>query len=552
MATYEVKGTTYEFPDNFDDDKVHGILASKGIIPAPGPPAGKPPVIPALTGKPDSYATQTLKAIPASAAKLAQGFTQGFGPQAGTTPAPPAEVMQGGPGHPFGNMVNNTAGEFAPLAHMIAHPIDSLEQDPVGTANAAGNGLRGLYEGATRIKSPLTVDPRIAVTRALRPTPSDPGFSDRLPDTMSLVRASNPGFKPSVENGKLNLIGAANKAINVHQDALQPWLDRAAGQTISGQPIVQATEKATSGMLPSEGMSGDALVNRARQDYTEFTPQQLRDRLSLLNDRLSSYYSQAPGKQSAALADIPDAVLKAQRDAAADTLYRHLDPENEGAGPRLIQSRTGDLMDLRDAALRRNNAIVAEQPLTPFGKIVDPIKSFAHQLLPGKANAGLAFAEGSEGRSLPLLRRAFNATDENAGINSLGTLPQPGPRMLPAPPDTSGPLPRAASDLKSVGSPFAPRQLALPAATSPIGVSGTIVPDIIGRSSRGSGSPQGLLPAPAPGIAPVNVLPTGPGAIGPSGTVPVNSTEAPRLMKGQLGGRLLDYLGGVRGKQPQP
>lgn len=486
--------------------------------------------------------------------------------------AAPASTMGSAALGTAGSMAGGAAAKSVAKSFHASPEAQNLTEDIGGLVG----GGAGAYSGA-RAPELFKTDPRIAVTRAIRPTPSNPDFSENIPRTLSAIKASNPGFKPRVENGELNLIPAAQRAIQAHQDALQPWLQRMEGTRVSGDPIIEATRNATRGMLPSETQSGNALVDRAHQDYGDgFSPQELRDRLSLLNDRLRSFYSRTPGSQSSVLADIPDAVLKAQRDAASDSLYRHLDPENEGAGPRLIQSRTGDLIDLRDAAVRRNNAIVAEQPLTPFGKVFDPIKGAIRHLLPtGKSNAGLAFAEGSEGRSLPLLRRAFNASDETEGANELGSLPRPGPRLLESG-DTSGAISPLRRDAMAVGSEFYPKikllgpasrpmgsgvtapdfageakagvnrmnagPKQLPAATSPIGVSGTIVPDIIGTSSRGKGGPIGLLPAPEPGRAPVNILPRGPGAIGPTGTVPEFSYENPIPLGGIKGGRLLDYL----------
>lgn len=485
-------------------------------------------------------------------------------------------------------------GNILHSAPLIEHPYEYAKEafasDPVGALQApiaAVQGAAGLIPdvGAAASKA-FTVDPRIAVTRALRPTPSNPDFPEQIPQTLNAIKAANPGYKPGIENGQLNLGPAADRAIKMHQEALEPWLQRAAGQRFSGQPIIDATRRATSEMLPSESQSGQSLMDRAHADYgTDFEPQELRDRLALLNQRMQPFYNKSPNAQSSALADIPESVLKAQRDATADTLYRGLDPENEGAGPRLIQSRTGNLIDLRDAAARRNNAIVAEQPLTPFGKVVDPIKGMIRHLMPGKAS-GLAFSEGSEGRSLPMLRRAFNAADETEGANELGMLPRPRPRSLPAPGDTSGPIPAAARDF-AAADPMAyasrtprllgpatspvgtngvivpdlagamerdaramnagPRQLG--PASSPIGVSGTIVPDIVGRSSRGNGGSQKLLPAPASGQPPTNVLPTGPGAIGPAANSNAYGPDVARPLPGQRGGRLIDILKSLRDQE---
>ncbi len=300
--------------------------------------------------------------------------------------------------------------------------------EQAGNAVGGALGFQGGNKVGTALPGAMTADPRIAINRSLRPTPSDPGFARRIPQTIAAVKEANPGYKPGVENGELNLPAASNRAIKVAQDALTPWLRRAEGTLVSGTPIVRATAAATQGMLPSEAGSAASLIQQAHEDYGhDFTPIELRARLTLLNKRIDSFQSQSPNKQSAALADIPEAVLKAQRDAVADTLYKHLDPEGNGLGPRLIQSHTGDLIALRDAALRRQNAILAEQPLTPLGRIVDPLKGAIRSMLPGKATgAGIAFAEGSEGRSLPMIRRAFSAVGEKPNA-----LPQPGTELYP-------------------------------------------------------------------------------------------------------------------------
>jgi hypothetical protein len=298
------------------------------------------------------------------------------------------------------------------------------------------------------------------MTRALRPTPSNEDFTENLPQAMSVIKATNPGFRPAVINGQLNLIPAAQRTVNaLQQTGLEPWLQRMEGTTVDTSPIVAATAKAIRGMLPSEQQGAQGLIDRAQQDYANLSPRELRDRLRLLNDRLSPMYNASQQRQSTILADIPDAVLKAQRDAVAETLYRHLDPENMGAGPRQIQQLTGDVIDIRDSALRRQNAITAEQPLTPAGAVADFAKSKIKAALPFVGHtSGISFAEGSEGRTMPLLRRSFNAVDKTAGANAFGGLPQP------------------------------------------------------------AGQP------------PVNVQPTGPGAIGPTGTVPRVSRETPRSM----------------------
>ena len=65
----------------------------------------------------------------------------------------------------------------------------------------------------------------------------------------------------------------------------------------------------------------------------------MRGLLKEKNAELNAFYSRAEGKQQAAVTSgKPEAVVKAQRDALAESLYNALDPTNAGAGPRQIQS----------------------------------------------------------------------------------------------------------------------------------------------------------------------------------------------------------------------
>jgi hypothetical protein len=335
-----------------------------------------------------------------------------------------------------------------------------------GTSHAIGDVTATLAGGAAaKLPDAFKVDPRIALTRGLRPTPSNEGFPKAVPQSIAGIKASNPGFVPKVENGELNLAPAANKAIEAHNAALEPYLQRAEGTTVPHEPIVRATQRAIGEMLPSEqGPSAQRLVDRAEQDFSELGPRQMLERLRLINQRLSSYYNRNSAGQSALLADIPDNVLKAQAEAIRETLYNHLDPENAGAGPRDIQARAGHIIDIRDAANRRGNAIVAEQPLTAFGKVWDPIKGFVRSLIPAlPTGSGIAYAEGSEGRSLPHLRRAFNAVDEQ-----YPAFPQPDNPHLPgsfSPFTPVAPVSRQLGPASTIMLPSGQGQLAQSAAT---------------------------------------------------------------------------------------
>lgn len=328
----------------------------------------------------------------------------------------------------------------------------------IGINTFLGAKTPQIMEGAaklpTTIKNAVRVDPRIAVNRALRPVPSDPGFPEHTPQSLAAIKEANNGVNPAtITNGKLDMIDVSNKAISQHQAALDKWLARAKGVRVSGDELVNATQQAIPELMWTRDPAGArALIQQAQDAFggKMFTVDQFRTFLKSENADLSAFYKRAPGVQAdAAVAGTPPGIEAAQTQRIRDVLYKALDPEGDGAGPRTIQARTGDLYAKRDAALRRNNAIVAEQPLTPIGKVVDPIKAAIRSVLPGKATgAGIAFAEGSEGRSLPLLRRAFDAVGDSEKLPLPGTelyptgdstrLLPPGSPQIEAPPDASG------------------------------------------------------------------------------------------------------------------
>lgn len=314
--------------------------------------------------------------------------------------------------------------------------------------------MEGVANAPNTIRNLRRVDTRVATNRALRPTPSDPNFPDHTPQSLAAIKEANNGVNPAtITNGKLDMIDVSGKAIAQHQAALDKWLTRAKGVRVPGDEIVNATHQAIPELMWTRDPAGArALIQQAQDAFggKMFTVDQFRTFLKSENADLSAFYKRTPGAQTdAAVAGTPPGIEAAQTRRIRDVLYKALDPEGDGAGPRTIQARTGDLISKRDAALRRNNAIVAEQPLTPIGKVVDPIKAAIRAVLPGKATgAGIAFAEGSEGRSLPLLRRAFDAAGDSEKLPLPGTdlyptgdstrLLPPGSPQIEAPPDASG------------------------------------------------------------------------------------------------------------------
>lgn len=293
--------------------------------------------------------------------------------------------------------------------------------------------MEGVASAPQAVRDLTRVDPRVAINRSLRPVPNDPGFPKRVPETIKSIKQANGGATPGgITDGQLDVVGAANKAIAEHQAVLDKWLTRAKGVMVNGDEIVDATRQSIPKMMWEQDPQGArALIQQAQDAFggKQYSVADFRDFLKTENADLSAFYRRAPGAQAdAAVAGTPPGIQQAQTQRIRDVLYKALDPEGGGAGPRTIQTKTGDLIHMRDAALRRNNAIVAEQPLTPLGKVVDPMKAAVRAVLPGKATgAGIAFAEGSEGRSLPLIKRAFKAV----GDEQPNALPEPGSPLYP-------------------------------------------------------------------------------------------------------------------------
>jgi hypothetical protein len=362
-----------------------------------------------------------------------------------------------------------TRGEYGPatgkMLGMGVNTVIGLKTPQImeGAANLP-NTVRGAFRA----------DPRVAVNRGLRPTPSDSDFSARVPSSLRRIQEANGGENPAgsafgkksgVTDGQLDLIPATQKAIDAHETSFGKWMERARGVEVPGDAVVQATADAVSPVAQLEAPeSVQSVLADAQRAYggRRFTVGQLDALRRAKNAELDAFYDKATGKQIAdTIAGKSPAIVKAQRDAIAEAQYRAMDPEGAGSGPRQIKASQGDLLDILNAANRRNNAIVAEQPLTPVGKVLDPVKGAIRSVIPGKATgAGIAYAEGSEGRSLPYLRKAF----KSVGNEPSNALPEPGEPLYPTgdttrqlgPPDVFTPPPADSSYVRGVDAKPAP------------------------------------------------------------------------------------------------
>jgi hypothetical protein len=360
-------------------------------------------------------------------------------------------LVTGQPGQTLPERATEAAGYAAAGALPFLGPVAAKagEEYAAGApAEASGHATAALLQAVapTVVGKPLEVvsdafkaDPVVAMVKALRPTPSQEGFVERLPDALSNIKAAN--FDPATGTPReirtnSDLISSSQRAIFKHQNSLEQWMApaRRMNVPVSGDSIVQATrDSIPSTMWQENPQAAQAIVDEAQQAYGDktFNVDQMRQFLKEKNADANAFYSKSTAKQQAAITSgKPEAVVKAQRDAVADSLYKALDPANNGAGPRQIQLETGDMIDVLDAAQRRKNAIIGEQPTSTaeaLGQTLGNVVSLPGRAVLGEGGGPLSsFGRAWHGTSEPLIRRAFAAVGP------------PRPVPLPAPTNVRG------------------------------------------------------------------------------------------------------------------
>ena len=360
---------------------------------------------------------------------------------------------------------------------------------PEGVSEALGlaGGVAGGGSG-TQIPKAFQADPFVAATRALKPTPSAEGLPLNLRQNLAAVKKYTPGFEPSYDpaTGTTNIAEGFKTARMAHHEALEPYFNRAQGYgSVPHQGIVDATQGVVNSLPASERAAAQQYVARAQQDWANLSPRDMRAQIDRYNARDASFYAKGTPGQSAALSQAEQAIDKAQADAARNALYKHISPEDEGAGPRAIRGQAGNLHELENSALRRTGSIVAEQPLTPFGRAIEPVVAplkAAWGAVRGNPSTGISYAADSGSRSIPLLRKAFKAVDED-----YAPLPKPASEMYPTIPPSRQLGPSRSFALSPEGrTPSGPFELKGPGITA----------------NRPNGSPGIELPGPMEGTPP--------------------------------------------------
>jgi hypothetical protein len=298
-------------------------------------------------------------------------------------------------------------------------------------AEAVPKTAAAVANAPAAVRATFRANPETAMNKALvLPKYVDPAD---MRQAIADVRAAET--EPVTDNESLLRTIPAAKSAN--RAEFQKFIDRTGDATVSGAPILAATVKSIPETMWTENPEmAQKIIDGAKGYSQDYTGQRLAKVLEEKNGELNSFYRRAPGAQQAAVqSGAPEAVVKAQRDAAANTLYNFLDPENKGAGPRNIQTRWGIMDDLEDAAYARRNPILREQAVSPGERAMDIGKAALSGI--GKTAVGAKIAgpfgallgagdtvadvsAAMRGKSDALIRRAF------ANIEPDGVYVQPG------------------------------------------------------------------------------------------------------------------------------
>jgi hypothetical protein len=394
---------------------------------------------------------QPLDPLAGATSHLIRGVGTMFSPLAA-----PAAVLN--PISALGAVAGGAAGGMAggAGARLIgAGPgVTSLAED---TGALIGGGAGGRFaEPVTRLNLPR------ASNRVFRPLPADTDFPAIAPEAFSDVRRfgggvpgrslmprPSLGFRRAPEAGVTDLQAGPGTATttaiaHLQEHGLEPWLAnaRAMGVQIPGDEIVAATRSAIPSLMRTRDPAGAAALEQQAQDAfggRTFTPDQFRDFLRTENATLAPFYAKGAGAQQGAVsAGTPPAIEKAQAETMRELLYRYLDPENAGAGPREIQARTGNVINLRNAAERKANTILGEKPLTPIGGLANLAKAPLDLFRRGPLFAGGEVAHPWRGPSDALISRLYRGAPEAA---ELPTPPQFAPTALLGRPSAITPPP---------------------------------------------------------------------------------------------------------------
>lgn len=334
-------------------------------------------------------------------------------------------------GHPVLGTVHEVLGAvpmLGPMSSQVSEHLLDPETRSQGYGELAGLatselGAKALHAGVKAAGTDFfKVNPTIAALKAWGVRPSLDTFQRDLPGTLGFIRETY-GKNIKIKTNK-QAIAAARRADSALADGFQEWMKQGRHNraVVSGDEIVRATENAIPSDIKLEKPElAKKIVDNVRKAYGGkwFDIDKINDLRSNKTKRLDSFYDKTTGQRIAAKAHTTEAVLKAQRDALAEALYRALDPTNNGEGPRKIGQMRSHVIDIMDAALRRENMATASKPVSKFSAVAGAIPKAAQAVV---SSPGLGYVKGADilnpetlwgGNVDPWVRKAFEAAPEN-------------------------------------------------------------------------------------------------------------------------------------------
>lgn len=404
---YEVAGTEYEFPDNFSDDQVQGILTQQGVIePVADPSVGQRAAGGVLSSA-MGLAETGKNVLKGAASGLANTVFQGGDlirratGQERIINRPEVQALVNpklGPGGGTGRFIEQAA-EFAipmsatvkavrgaPLAvragaeALTSGAVTAAQTggDPaavaVGTAAGAAGPLIGAGWRAVRgaSRSPIKL-----MESAIKPRASNIKFSSSLNTAMpEIAKSSDELARPiggiddlvgraatDEQPGVYGLIQHAKKRIRALYDAAA-GPKREMGTMVDLSPVADSMVRSISRkMMVEEPQRAASILERAAQYRKKFKLEDAEEFLKTTNAELEAYFAKNPAAQRVSVAANPEtALLNSQGVALRDAIYKTLDAPGQGAAARELQRRYGALMDIEQETLRRRNVAVRQQP----------------------------------------------------------------------------------------------------------------------------------------------------------------------------------------------
>ena len=322
-------------------------------------------------------------------------------------------------------------------------------------AGAQQGGVGGALAALVRTTAPL--DPKRMLIQALKPRATQTRFVQDLDLAFPELKATE-----SILGRSVDTLDDLTEALHVAKRSIQQQLTQLRGpqQAISASadlsPVAVAMVRSIPKKLHVEHPAAVKRLIKLSDVYRRRFPiEEIEQLLKETNAELAAFYQLYPQAAGRAVrSNVGVASLEAQAKSLRDVLYQILDRPGQGAAARELNRRYGTLLAVEDAAARRANVALRQQPESLSEQIgavraaADMARGawrIAHGDVTGAADIAAAHAGRQAAKSIKesqttdaLIRRAFAAYRG-----------RPSPIVMPPPVSIRGFLPRGPIPLSS-------------------------------------------------------------------------------------------------------